>query len=147
MNKKGFALVEMLIILIIVVVIAIFATQNVVDNAKLEVGKTKKVESVDTPKINALAVINAVRTAYTEDQMTEAKYVLGDKIEFGNNPRVGSSLIRISGKLPESGFVIIQNDGFIIAENLKFSNYSCSTIKSETDKTVDPNNMVCVKEN
>jgi len=145
MNKKGFALVEMLIILIIVVFVAIFTTQHVVDSAKLEVGKTKKVQNTDTPKINAWAVISAVRTAYTEDQIGEAKYVLGDKIEFGNNPMVGSALIRVSGKLPESGFVIIQNDGAIIAENLKFGSYMCSTIKSETDRTIDSNNMVCIK--
>ena len=138
MNKKGFTLIELLAVIVILAIIALITAPiilGVIENARKDAAKDK-----------AWGTISAVRLAYTQDQTKEGNYKLGTPVDFSNKPAlVGSVQVKASGELPASGTVTIREDGSIIAQNLKFGNYTCSTVKSETDNTIDPNNMVCVK--
>jgi len=138
MNKKGFTLIELLAVIVILAIIALITAPiilGVIENARKDSAKDK-----------AWGTINAVELAYTQDQVKDSSYILGTPVTFNNKKAsVGSVQVKASGELPESGTVTIREDGSIIANNLKFDSYTCSTIKSETNKEPDPNNMVCVK--
>ncbi len=138
MNKKGFTLIELLAVIVILAIIALITAPiilGVIENARKDSAKDK-----------AWGTINAVKIAYTQDQTKDSSYKIGDPVTFNNKKAsVGTTEVKASGELPESGTVTIRNDGSIIAVGLKFKDYTCSTVKSETDNTIDPNNMVCVK--
>ena len=138
MNKKGFTLIELLAVIVILAIIALITAPiilGVIENARKDSAKDK-----------AWGTINAVELAYTQDQIKDSSYQIGDPVTFNDKKAsVGTTEVKASGELPESGTVTIRNDGSIIAQNLKFDSYTCSTVKSETDNTIDPNNMVCVK--
>ena len=139
MNKKGFTLIELLAVIVILAIIALITAPiilGVIENARKDSAKDK-----------AWGTINAVELAYTQDQIKDSSYKIGDPVTFSDKKAsVGTTEVKASGELPESGTVTIRNDGSIIAQNLKFKDYTCSTVKSETDNTIDPNNMVCVKD-
>ncbi len=138
MNRKGFTLIELLAVIAILAIIAVITSPiilGVMEGARKDAAKDK-----------AWGTINAVDLAYSQDQIKERKYKLGTPVDFSNKPAlVGSMQVKASGELPTSGTVIIRDDGQIIALNLKFGSYTCSTVKSETDNTIDPNNVECVK--
>ena len=138
MNKKGFTLIELLAVIVILAIIALITAPiilGVIENARKDSAKDK-----------AWGTINAVELAYTQDQVKDSTYKIGTPITFNNKKAsVGSIQVKASGELPESGTVTIREDGSIIAQGLKFKDYTCSTIKSETNTEPDPNNMVCVK--
>jgi len=138
MNKKGFTLIELLAVIVILAIIALITAPiilGVIENARKDSAKDK-----------AWGTINAVELAYTQDQVKDSTYKIGTPVTFNNKKAsVGSVQVKASGELPESGTVTIREDGSIIANNLKFQGYTCSTIKSETNTEPDPNNMVCVK--
>ena len=140
MNKKGFTLIELLAVIVILAIIALITSPiilGVIEGARKDAAKDK-----------AWGTINAVDLAYAQDQIQERKYKLGTPVTFNNKKAsVGTTSVKASGELPESGTVIIREDGSIIAQNLKFKDYTCSTVKSETDNTIDPNNVECVKGN
>ncbi len=139
MNKKGFTLIELLAVIVILAIIALITAPiilGVIENARKDSAKDK-----------AWGTINAVELAYTQDQVKNSSYKIGDPVTFSDKKAsVGTTEVKASGELPESGTVTIRNDGSIIAQNLKFKDYTCSTVKSENDNTIDPNNMVCVKD-
>ncbi len=138
MNKKGFTLIELLAVIVILAIIALITAPiilGVIENARKDSAKDK-----------AWGTINAVELAYAQDQIKDSSYKIGTPVIFTNKEAlVGTTLVKASGELPESGTVTIRDDGSIIAQNLKFQGYTCSTIKSETNTEPDPNNMVCVK--
>ena len=138
MNKKGFTLIELLAVIVILAIIAVITAPTilgVIEGARKDAAKDK-----------AWGTIHAVDLAYAQDQIQERKYKLGTPVTFNNKKAsVGTTSVKASGELPESGTVIIREDGSIIAQNLKFKDYTCSTVKSETDNTIDPNNVECVK--
>ena len=138
MNKKGFTLIELLAVIVILAIIALITAPiilGVIENARKDSAKDK-----------AWGTINAVKIAYAQDQVKDSTYKIGTPVTFNNKKAsVGSVQVKASGELPESGTVTIREDGSIIANNLKFQGYTCSTIKSETNTEPDPNNMVCVK--
>jgi len=139
MNKKGFTLIELLAVIVILAIIALITAPiilGVIEGARKDAAKDK-----------AWGTINAVKIAYAQDQVKDSSYILGTPVTFNNKKAsVGSVQVKASGELPESGTITIREDGSIIANNLKFQDYTCSTIKSETNKEPDPNNMVCVKD-
>ena len=138
MNKKGFTLIELLAVIVILAIIALITAPiilGVIENARKDSAKDK-----------AWGTINAVELAYTQDQVKDSAYKLGTPVDFSKKPTlVGTTQVKASGELPTSGTVTIRDDGSIIAQGLKFKDYTCSTIKSETDWTVNPNNMECIK--
>jgi len=138
MNKKGFTLIELLAVIVILAIIALITAPiilGVIENARKDSAKDK-----------AWGTIKAVELAYAQDQVKDLKYKLGTPVDFSNkNPSVGSGQVKAGGELPTKGIVTIRKDGSIIAQRLKFGNYTCSTIKSETDWTIDPNNIECLK--
>ena len=138
MNKKGFTLIELLAVIVILAIIALITAPiilGVIENARKDSAKDK-----------AWGTINAVELAYAQDQIKDSSYKIGTPVTFTNKEAlVGTTLVKASGELPESGTVTIRDDGSIIAQNLKFEGYTCSTVKSETNTEPDPNNMVCVK--
>jgi len=138
MNKKGFTLIELLAVIVILAIIALITAPiilGVIENARKDAAKDK-----------AWGTIKAVELAYTQDQVKDSTYKIGTPVTFNNKKAsVGSVQVKASGELPESGTITIREDGSIIAQGLKFKEYICSTIKSETDWTIDPNNMECVK--
>jgi len=138
MNKKGFTLIELLAVIVILAIIALITAPiilGVIENARKDSAKDK-----------AWGTIKAVELAYTQDQVKDSTYKIGTPVTFNNKKAsVGSVQVKASGELPESGTVTIREDGSIIAQGLKFKEYTCSTIKSETNKEPDSNNMVCVK--
>ena len=138
MNRKGFTLIELLAVIVILAIIAVITVPTilgVIEGARKDAAKDK-----------AWGTISAVKLAYTQNQTKDSSYKVGTPVTFNNKKAlVGTTEVKASGELPESGTVTIREDGSIIAQNLKFKGYTCSTIKSETDWTVNPNNMVCVK--
>ena len=138
MNKKGFTLIELLAVIVILAIIALITAPiilGVIEGARKDAAKDK-----------AWGTINAVELAYAQDQVKDSTYKIGTPITFNNKKAsVGSIQVKASGELPESGTVTIREDGSIIAQGLKFQGYTCSTIKSETDWTNNPNNMECIK--
>ena len=138
MNKKGFTLIELLAVIVILAIIAVITSPiiiGVIEGARKDAAKDK-----------AWGTIHAVDLAYAQDQIQERKYKLGTPVDFSNKQAlVGSVEVKASGELPTKGTVTIRKDGSIIAQRLKFGNYTCSTIKSETDWTIDPNNIECLK--
>ncbi len=138
MNKKGFTLIELLAVIVILAIIAVITAPTilgVIEGARKDAAKDK-----------AWGTINAVKLAYTQDQTKDSSYKVGTPVNFSNkNPLVGTTEVKASGGLPTKGTVTIRKDGSIIAQRLKFGNYTCSTVKSETDWTINPNNMECLK--
>ena len=138
MNKKGFTLIELLAVIVILAIIAVITAPTilgVIEGARKDAAKDK-----------AWGTISAVKLAYTQNQTKDSSYKVGTPVTFTNKKAlVGNTLVKASGELPESGTVTIRNDGSIIAQGLKFKDYTCSTVKSETDNTIDPNNMECIK--
>ena len=138
MNKKGFTLIELLAVIVILAIIALITAPiilGVIEGARKDAAKDK-----------AWGTISAVKLAYTQNQTKDSSYKVGTPVTFNNKKAlVGTTEVKASGELPESGTVTIRDDGSIIAQGLKFKDYTCSTIKSETDWKVNPNNMECVK--
>ncbi len=138
MNKKGFTLIELLAVIVILAIIAVITAPTilgVIEGARKDAAKDK-----------AWGTISAVKLAYTQNQTKDSSYKVGTPVTFTNKEAlVGTTEVKASGELPESGTVTIREDGSIIAQGLKFKDYTCSTIKSETNTEPDPNNMVCVK--
>ena len=137
-NKKGFTLIELLAVIVILAIIAVITAPTilgVIEGARKDAAKDK-----------AWGTINAVELAYTQNQTKDSSYKVGTPVTFNNKKAlVGTTEVKASGELPESGTVTIRDDASIIAQNLKFKGYTCSTVESETNNTINPNKMTCVK--
>ena len=55
---------------------------------------------------------------------------------------VNQQPVAASGEMPQNGFVTMLEDGSIIAYQLQFGRYYCSTIK-EDQSAFDSNSMIC----
>jgi len=117
LTTLGFTLIELLAVIVILAIIALITAPiilGVIENARKDSAKDK-----------AWGTINAVELAYTQDQVKDSTYKIGTPVTFNNKKAsVGSVQVKASGELPESGTVTIREDGSIIAQGLKFENYT-----------------------
>lgn len=134
-NNKGFTLIELLAVIIILAIIALITTPiilNVVNKARLDAAKDK-----------AWGTIDAVKVAYAQDQADNETLVSFPlEVTFPRVGNVGGAVgiteVKMSGQKPESGKVIMEEDGTITCEKLKFGSYCCNT---------DGNTMNCDPDN
>ena len=151
-NSKGFTLIELLAVIVILAIIALITTPvilNVIEDAR-------KNSAVD----KAWGTIDAVRLAYAQAQTNvdpvgipyTVNFPKGNSKgdEWGTNTATGGGYgqgyvnnqpVQASGEMPQSGFVTIKDDGSIIAHQLQFGKYYCSTITES--KTFNANAMIC----
>ena len=154
-NSKGFTLIELLAVIVILAIIALITTPvilNVIEDAR-------KNSAVD----KAWGTIDAVRLAYAQAQTNVDPVGIPYTVNFpkdndkgtqgtdwGTNTATGGGYgkgyvnnqpVQASGEMPQSGFVTIKDDGSIIAHQLQFGKYYCSTITES--KTFDDNAMIC----
>lgn len=123
-NQKGFTLIELLAVIVILAIIALITTPivlNVIAGARDDAAKNKM-----------YGVIDAVRLAYTQNQVSENP-LTGATITVTftstTDPAIGSTPISISGDKPTAGTVTINTStGKITASGIKFQNdtHTCS---------------------
>ncbi len=152
-NSKGFTLIELLAVIVILAIIALITTPvilNVIENARRN-------SAVD----KAWGTIDAVRLAYTQAQTDISPVGIpytvnfpkgSDKGESGTNVATGGGFgqgyvndtpVQASGEMPQGGFVTIRADGSIVAHQLQFGKYYCSTMKEGNKNSFDQNSMYC----
>lgn len=152
-NAKGFTLIELLAVIVILAIIALITTPTILNVLE----DSRKNAAVD----KAWGTIEAVKTAYAQAQIsdevgvpytvnfTETKATTSDHkavSETGGGYAtnyVGKTPVTASGDMPTSGFVTILSDGTLVAYNLTYGNYHCSTIAKEKDTSFNANKMVC----
>ena len=154
-NSKGFTLIELLAVIVILAIIALITTPvilNVIEEAR-------KNSAVD----KAWGTIDAVRLAYTQAQTNVDPVGIPYTVHFpkdnnkgtentdwGTDSATGGGYgtgyvnnqpVQASGEMPQAGWVTIRADGSIVAHQLQFGKYYCSTMKDKS--SFDANSMVC----
>ena len=154
-NSKGFTLIELLAVIVILAIIALITTPvilNVIEEARRN-------SAVD----KAWGTIDAVRLAYTQAQTNVNAVGIPYTVYFPKGNGVGTEgtdwdtddatgggygtgyvntqPVQASVEMPQEGFVTIREDGSIIAHQLKFGKYYCSTMT--TGSAFDSNAMTC----
>ena len=158
-NSKGFTLVELLAVIVILAIIALITTPIILN----VIEQSRKNAAVD----KAWGTIDAVRLAYSQAQDPvdpvglpftvnfpkgtemctggESKTACGTITATGGGWGTGyvnQQPVAASGEMPQNGFVTMLEDGSIIAYQLQFGRYYCSTIK-EDQSAFDSNSMIC----
>ena len=154
-NSKGFTLVELLAVIVILAIIALITTPvilNVIEDAR-------KNAAID----KAYGTISAVNLSFTQAQVDDSvvgvPYTVnfprgndkGETGDYGTNADgsgyglgyVNDRPVQASGEMPQGGFVTIRSDGSVVAHQLKFGNYYCSTMTEGNKAEFNTNDMVC----
>ena len=156
-NSKGFTLIELLAVIVILAIIALITTPiilNVIEDSR-------KNSAVD----KAWGTIDAVRLAYSQAQAGAEPVGIpftvnfpkgnekGDKDnEWGTVLATGGGYgkgfindqpVQASGEMPQGGYITIKADGSIIAYQLRFGQYYCSTMAEGDHDDFDDNKMTC----
>ena len=121
--KKGFTLIELLAVIIILAIIALITTPiilNVVSDARLN------------SKANSTSgIMEAVKLAYAQNQSDKDLVTLPFTIDLSGEMKLPGTDRKIiySGEKPTSGKIIMDQNGTIVAEGVKFDNgdYVCGT--------------------
>ena len=155
-NSKGFTLIELLAVIVILAIIALITTPvilNVIENARQNAAVDK-----------AWGTIDAVRPSYAQAN-TLGTDVVGvpftvnfpkdndkgtETTDYGTNADgsgygkgyINDQPVQASGEMPQGGFVTIRADGTIVAYQLQFGNYYCSTMDADGN-VLNANAMTC----
>ena len=154
-NSKGFTLIELLAVIVILAIIALITTPvilNVIEDAR-------KNAAVD----KAWGTIDAVRVSFAQAQVDSSAVGIpytvnfpkgdnkGDSGDYGTNADgsgygqgyINDRPVQASGEMPQGGFVTIRDDGSIVAHQLQFGNYYCSTMTEGQKTELNSNAMFC----
>lgn len=155
-NSKGFTLIELLAVIVILAIIALITTPIILN----VIEQSRRNAAVD----KAWGTIDAVRVAYAQAQVGSEPVGLpytvnfpkgnnkGNSGDYGTNPATGGGFgkgyindqpVSASGEMPSAGWITIRDDGEIVAHQLKFGQYYCSTMKENEKENFDPNLMFC----
>ncbi len=157
-NSKGFTLIELLAVIVILAIIALITTPiilNVIEDSRRN-------SAVD----KAWGTIDAVRVAYAQAQTATDPVGLPFTVYFpkheggkgnqgdqwGTNSATGGGYgqgyindqaVSASGEMPTEGWITIRANGEIVAHQLRFGQYYCSTMKEEDKSSFNSNSMFC----
>ena len=164
-NSKGFTLVELLAVIVILAIIALITTPiilNVIEQSRKNAAVDKAWGTIDAVRLayaQAQDPVDPVGLPFTVNfpKGTETcKGGEGSSDGTTNTPcgtitatgggwgtgYVNQQPVAASGEMPQNGFVTMLEDGSIIAYQLQFGRYYCSTIK-EDQSDFDSNSMIC----
>lgn len=145
-NNKGFTLIELLAVIVILAIIALITTPTILNVLE----DSRKNAAVD----KGWGTIEAVKTAYAQAQIADEVNV-PYTVKFDSTATdwdgtsaeaqgyVGHTKVTASGDMPTEGYVTIQSDGTLVAYNLTYGNYHCSTIEKAGATSFNANKMVC----
>ena len=164
-NSKGFTLVELLAVIVILAIIALITTPiilNVIEKSRQNAAVDKAWGTIDAVRLayaQAQDPVDPVGLPFTvnfpkgtetckggegsSDGTTDAP--CGTITATGGGWGTGyvnQQPVAASGEMPQNGFVTMLEDGSIIAYQLQFGRYYCSTIK-EDQSDFDSNSMIC----
>lgn len=157
-NSKGFTLIELLAVIVILAIIALITTPIILN----VIEQSRRNAAVD----KAWGTIDAVRVAYAQAQVGSEPVGLpftvnfpkneggkgGEGEQWGTNDATGGGYgqgyindqpVSASGEMPSEGWITIRYDGEIVAHQLRFGQYYCSTMKEGEKDNFDPNSMFC----
>lgn len=154
-NSKGFTLIELLAVIVILAIIALITTPiilNVIEDARVNAAEDKAWGTIDAVRLSftkAQTDTSAVGIPYTVN-FPKGNSKGTETTDYGTNADgsgygqgyINDQPVQASGEMPESGFVTIRDDGTIVAHQLKFGNYYCSTMNSEGTE-LNANAMTC----
>ena len=152
-NNKGFTLIELLAVIVILAIIALITAPiilNVIEDSRKNAAVDKAWGTIDAVRVayaNAQTSIQEVGVPYTVyfPKTTSAdSHILTTTTGGGyGSGFVGTQEVTASGENPTAGSITIKSDGQIIAHDLKFGNYYCSTIETKDATTFNSNKMYC----
>ncbi len=152
-NNKGFTLIELLAVIVILAIIALITAPiilNVIEDSRKNAAVDKAWGTIDAVRVayaNAQTSVQEVGVPYTVyfPKTTSAdSHILTDTTGGGyGSGFVGTQEVTASGENPTAGSITIKSDGQIIAHDLKFGNYYCSTIETKDATTFNSNKMYC----
>lgn len=156
-NTKGFTLIELLAVIVILAIIALITTPiilNVIEDSRRN-------SAVD----KAWGTIDAVRVAYAQAQTGTDPVGVPFTINFPKGDSKGTKdtdwgtvlstgggygkgyindqAVSASGEMPQGGYITIKADGSIIAYQLRFGQYYCSTMEEGVKTDFNDNEMFC----
>ncbi len=156
-NSKGFTLIELLAVIVILAIIALITTPiilNVIEDSRRN-------SAVD----KAWGAIDAVRLAYSQAQTGSEPVGIPFTVNFpkgnakGDKDKdwgtvlatgggygkgfINDQPVQASGEMPQGGYITIKADGSIIAYQLRFGQYYCSTMAEGEHDDFDDNKMFC----
>ena len=157
-NSKGFTLIELLAVIVILAIIALITTPIILN----VIEQSRRNAAVD----KSWGTIDAVRVAYAQAQTASEPVGLPFTVNFpkndggkgtegsqwGTNSATGGGYgqgyindqpVSASGEMPTEGWITIRADGEIVAHQLRFGQYYCSTMKEGEQDNFDPNSMFC----
>ena len=167
-NSKGFTLVELLAVIVILAIIALITTPiilNVIEQSRKNAAVDKAWGTIDAVRLaysQAQDPVDPVGLPFTVNfpkGTAEQTCEGGEGSSDGTNTNtpcgtitatgggwgtgyVNKQPVAASGEMPQNGFVTMLEDGSIIAYQLQFGRYYCSTIDEESN-TYDSNSMIC----
>lgn len=167
-NSKGFTLVELLAVIVILAIIALITTPiilNVIEQSRKNAAVDKAWGTIDAVRLaysQAQDPVDPVGLPFTVNfpkGTAEQTCEGGEGSSDGTNTDtpcgtitatgggwgtgyVNKQPVAASGEMPQNGFVTMLEDGSIIAYQLQFGRYYCSTIDEESN-TYDSNSMIC----
>ena len=167
-NSKGFTLVELLAVIVILAIIALITTPiilNVIEKSRQNAAVDKAWGTIDAVRLaysQAQDPVDPVGLPFTVNfpkGTAEQTCEGGEGSSDGTNTNtpcgtitatgggwgtgyVNKQPVAASGEMPQNGFVTMLEDGSIIAYQLQFGRYYCSTIDKESN-TYDSNSMIC----
>lgn len=125
MKNKGFTLIELLAVIVILAIIAIIATPKILD--VVEESRKNAAES------SALGYIDAVEKQLMINDLQSTSGVTAGSYSIEDLDRMG---VKVSGKKPDGGTVVINNKGAVESASLSVNDYevSCASGKCEAYK-------------
>ena len=103
MKNKGFTLIELLAVVMVLGIIAVIAVPSI--SSLLSKGKK------DALLVTANNLVDATKQYYFNELMMSDEFTVGATLDVSNSSSM--SLIDYSGKLPSSGYIIIDSGGSI----------------------------------
>ena len=156
-NSKGFTLIELLAVIVILAIIALITTPvilNVIEDARKNAAVDKAWGTIDAVRVSfaqAQVDSSAVGIPYTVNFPKGANK--GSTGDYGTNSDgsgyglgyINDRPVQASGEMPQGGYVTIRDDGSIVAYQLKFGNYICTTKEADGDE-LNANAMTCSRD-
>ena len=147
MKKKGFTLIELLAVIVILAIIALIATPlvlNTIDKAKKGAAKASALEYMNAVELYIVSsMVDTTKPqlkAGVEYQLSSKKYEVAAVAD--PNTVYINDLIEMKGDKPESGYLIVNNQGTVEEMEMVMNEYPvvCSNSKCEVTGDKEENN-------